>query len=163
MSHRRLFITLWTFGLMCLFLQTEGQASDSKLSRSSLKGLVAFNVVVEQLGPRIEGKGLTQQQLQTDVELRLRQAVVTVSSDAPALLYANIAIVCDELVCAYNINLEVQQAVRLMVHPESGILLAATWKTGTTGLLGHRLQSIRDRLRDQVDQFLKAYVAANAK
>ena len=166
MSHRGLFITVRTFGLLCLLLHTEGQAGDSSLSLSSLKGLAAFKVVVEQLGPKIEGKGLTRQQLQTDVELRLRQAGVTVSSDAPALLYANIAVVCNELVsayCAYNINLEVQQTVRLAVSPESGTLLAATWSTGTTGLLGRRVQLIRDGLKDQVDQFLNAYLAANPK
>ncbi len=163
MSHRGLFITLWTLGLLCFFLQTEGKAGDSYRSRSSLNGLAAFHVVVEQLGPKIEGKGLTRQQLQTDVELRLRHAGVTVSSDAPVLLYANIAIACNEIVCAYNISLEVQQAVRLVAHPESGTLLAATWNTGTTGLSERRLQSIRDRLKDQVDQFLNAYQAANSK
>ncbi len=138
MSHRNLFITSWIFALLCLFLQTEGQAKDSNLSRPSLKGLAAFHVVIEELGPKIEAKGLTQQQLQSDVELRLRQAGMAVSSDAPALLYANIAIVCNELVCAYNINLEVQQAVRLVIHPESGTLVASTWNTGATGLTGRR-------------------------
>ena len=164
MSHRGLIITLWVFGLLSPFVQTEGQARDSNLSQPSLKGLAAFNVVVEQLGPKIEGKGLTRQQLQTDLELRLRQAGVTVSSDARALLYANIAIVCNELVCAYNIDLEVQQAVRLSASPESATLLAATWKTGTTGLLlGRRLQLVRDGLTVQIDQFLNAYRTANPK
>jgi hypothetical protein len=164
MRHHGLIMTLWAFGILTPFVQAQGQASDSKLSEPSLKGLTALRPVVEQLGPKVEGKGLTREQLQTDLELRLRKAGVTVSSGAQALLYANIAIVCNELECAYNIDLEVQQAVRLSVSPESPAMLATTWKTGTTGLLsGRKLQSIRDLLGAQIDKFLNAYLTAKRK
>lgn len=161
MSPYGLSVALWIFALLTPFVQAEG-GRQTNLSQLSLKGLVAFNVVVEQLGPKIEGKGLTREQLQTDLELRLREAGVTISKNAPALLYANVAVVCKELVCAYNINLEVQQAVRLSHAPASAPVLATTWKSGTTGLLlGDTLQVVRQGLSGQASQFLKAYVIAN--
>ena len=123
----------------------------------------AFHVVVERLAPKIEEAGLTQAQLQSDVQSRLEEAGVPLSKEAPVLLYANVAVVCRELVCAYNVNLEVQQPVHPVLHPEAGPLLATTWNTGTTGLTDRRLRSIPERVREQVDQFVKAYLAANPK
>ena len=164
MRRRAIFIVLWGCGgLLCLSLPADTRAADSPQSRASLRGLSAFNVVVEQFRPPIEARGLTQQVLQSDVELRLRQAGVVVSGDAPVLLYANIAIVCNQIVCAYNINLEVHQAVQLAARPEPGPRVAVTWNTGAIGLLSRRLHSLRDRLKDQVDLFLNAYGAANPK
>jgi hypothetical protein len=141
----------------------EGGARASASRPSPLKGLQAFHVVVERLAPKIEEAGLTQAQLQSDVQSRLEEAGVPLSKEAPVLLYANVAVVCRELVCAYNVNLEVQQPVHPVLHPEAGPLLATTWNTGTTGLTDRRLRSIRDRVREQVDQFVKAYLAANPK
>jgi len=119
--------------------------------------------VVERLAPKIEEAGLTQAQLRSDVQSRLEEAGVPLSKETPVLLYANVAVVCSELVCAYNVNLEVQQPVHPLLHPEAGPLLATTWNTGATGLTDRRLRSIRDRVREQVDQFVKAYLAANPK
>jgi len=164
MSHCGLIITLWVLGFLTPSVQTEGQAKHANLSGPSLKGLAAFNVVVEQLGPKIEGKGLTREQLQTDIEVRLRKAGVTISRDARALLYTNITVVCNAQVCAYNIDLEVQQAVRLSTSAESATLLATTWKTGATGLFtGRRWDVVRDDLTVQTYRFLNAYLAANRK
>lgn len=138
------------------------RAADALTARPSLKGVTAFRVVVEQLGPKAEKTaGLRREDLQAQVESRLAHAGVAVSGNAPALLYLNVAIVCDGITCAYNVALEVQQKVRLEQRPEGGTLLASTWSTGTTGITGRRAQGIRERVREQVDQFLEAYRTVN--
>ena len=137
-------------------------AADSEAARPSLKGLTAFRVLVEQLGPKVEREGvLSRDVLQADVESRLAAAGIAVTKDAPALLYANVAVVCDRQSCAFNVALEVQQRVRLDLRPHAGTLIAPTWSTGVTGLVGRRPGLIRQNLRDQVDQFVAAYRAAN--
>lgn len=164
MYNRSLFLIVAFAGILSLFPQHDAEASDFGRSVSSLKGLVALKVVVEQLDPKVEGNGITQKQLETDIELRLRQAGVNVSEQASALLYANVAVLCGDFACAYNISLDLQQAVRLVMRPDAGTMPAATWNSGITGLLkGHNLEPVRKTLKDQVDQFLNSYLAANPK
>jgi hypothetical protein len=51
--------------------------------------------------------------------------------------------------------------VGLELRPRAGTLIAPTWSTGVTGLVGRRTDLIRQNLRDQVDQFVTAYRSAN--
>jgi hypothetical protein len=138
-------------------------AGDSDSTRASLKGLTAFDVVVEQIGSKVDGKdaALKREDLQTEVEARLAKAGIRVSKDAAAVLYANVAVVCNRGSCAFDIVLEVQQRVRLARRPRAGTLIAPTWTTGVTGLVARRPDLIRENLRDQVDQFVAAYRSAN--
>lgn len=129
-----------------------------------MQGLTGVRVLVEHLGPKIEKEGiLSREVLQADVEAKLAEAGIAVTKDAPALLYANVAVVCDRQSCAFNIALEVQQRVRLELRPQSGAVVAATWSTGVTGLVARRPGLIRRNLRDQVDQFVAAFRAANPR
>lgn len=49
-------------------------AADDTLSRASLKGLKAIGLIVEKLPPEAEAEGLTREQVQKDVELRLKDS-----------------------------------------------------------------------------------------
>src|SRR5262249_21610567 len=63
-------------GVLCALLAlfgTTSWAADSPSDRATLRGLPGVHVIVEPLEPDIESLGLTKTQLQTDVELRLRQ------------------------------------------------------------------------------------------
>jgi hypothetical protein len=121
-------------------------------------------VLVEKLGSAVEKEAmLKREDLQADVEARLAQAGIRVSKDAAALLYANVAVVCHGPSCAFNIVLEVQQKVRLEARPRAGNLIAPTWRATVTGLVGREPGLIRQNLRDQVDQFVAAYRAANSQ
>ena len=153
----------WSFlAALALAWPQPPAASDSESARPSLKGIAAFRVVVEQLGTKVEKQtALRRDDLQADVEARLAKAGIPVSKDAQALLYANVAVVCDRINCAFNIALEVQQRVRLELRPRAGTLIAPTWSTGVTGLVARRTDLIRQNLRDQVDQFVTAYRSAN--
>jgi len=67
--------------------------------KDTLKGLQGVHVLVESLNPEVEKYDLTKQQLQTDVELRLRQNSIKVLSEEELLstpgksyLYVNVNI-----------------------------------------------------------------------
>jgi hypothetical protein len=138
------------------------QAGDTESARPSLKGIPAFRVLVEKLGAKVEKEGvLNRDVLQADVEARLAEAGIKVARDAPALLYASVAVVCDRQNCAFNVALEVQLRVRLEQRPRAGTFIAPTWRTGITGLIGRQPELIRRNVRDQVDQFVAAYREAN--
>ena len=153
----------WTLLLaLALGAAQTAAAADSESARPSLKGISAFRVLVEKLGAKVEKEGvLNRDVLQADVEARLAEDGIKVAKDAPALLYANLAVVCDRQNCAFNIALEVQQEVRLERRQRAGTLIVPTWSTGVTGLVGRRPGLIRQNLRDQVDQFVAAYRSAN--
>lgn len=53
-------------------------AMDTELSRSTLKGLRGVSVMIESLEPEVERDGLSRSTIETDVELKLRQAGITV-------------------------------------------------------------------------------------
>jgi hypothetical protein len=138
------------------------QGTDPESARSALKGINAFRVVVEQFGSKVERHAaLNREELQADVEQMLAQAGIPVSKDAPDILHANVAVVCGPEDCAFHVALQVQQKVRLESRPRDRTLVATTWSTGGTGLVARRSDLIRRNLREQVDQFVTAYRAAN--
>ncbi len=62
------------------------------LDRRTLKGLKKLQVVIESLDPEAQRAGLSQDQLKTDVELRLRRAhLPVVDSLLDASLYVNLS------------------------------------------------------------------------
>jgi hypothetical protein len=143
-------------------LARPGLGADRAPSRSSLEGLAAVRVVVEHIPPDVERKTrLRHADVLSEVAGGLARSGLAVTSDAPAILYANVAVVCDAITCAYTVALEVQQPVRLTRRPQGEALVAATWSSGTTGLAGRRTSVIRRTVREQVARFVSDWRAAN--
>ena len=145
---------------------------DEEYTRKTLAGLQDVYVVVEPIKDEVERDGLRRDQVSTDVELKLRQAAITVLSreQAPfpagtAFLYVNVHAFKSPGVdlYAYSVEVQVHQHVRLIRDPTVTVL-TPTWSVGSLGLAGsERLGSIRDVVRDQMDKFINAYLAANPK
>ena len=145
---------------------------DSQHTRKTLAGVKGVCVAVEPIKEDAERDGLGRDQVNTDVELKLRQAGVTVLTQEQALssagavyLHVNVHTLKSTQgdLYAYDVHLEVHQPVRLIRDPTVAAL-AATWSVGSLGLAGaERLRSVRDIVRDQTDQFINAYLAANPK
>ena len=152
-------------GLLAVVLIALGRpcvAADRAPARSSLEGLAAVRVVVEQIPPEVERKTrLRHVDVLSEVAAGLARSGLAVSSDASAILYANVAVVCDAITCAYTVAVEVQQPVRLSRRPQGEPLVAATWSSGTTGLAGRRTSVIRRSVREQVARFVADWRAAN--
>ena len=159
--------------LAFLLVHVSPALSDTPRERATLAGLTGVGVVVEPMDPAAEKDGLAQSTLQTDVELKLRQEKIRVLTSGERLtapgnpyLYLRVGTMKDDElgVYAYDIDLELTQVVRLTRNPAI-TSLATTWsapgKIGTVGI--RKLFQLRERVRDIVDQFLNAYLAANPK
>src|SRR5262249_26285995 len=73
-------------GIMLLLGSTRrAVALDSEHTRATLRGLRVVEVVVEDIPKDAEADGRTTQQIQTDVELRLRKAGIRVLSKTESL------------------------------------------------------------------------------
>jgi hypothetical protein len=120
-------------------------------------------VVVENLKPDVERDGLNASTLQTDVELKLRQAGIRVE-ETTAYLYVRVTTLKREAMYAYSMTANLSQHVVLVRDPAISAN-AVTWNAlGGIGMVGSaRLSVIRDYVRDVVDEFVNAYLAANPK
>src|SRR2546422_666897 len=93
-----------------------------EIGRESLKGLRAVHVVIERMSPEAERDGLPRDTIQTDVELKLRQAGITVSSKSEPPAFAYIYVNVNTLkaqgpptsgLYAYCVHVELVQGVTL--------------------------------------------------
>jgi hypothetical protein len=143
--------------------------------RDALKGLQGVRVLVEKLTPEVEKYGLTSQQLQTDVELRLRQNGIRVLSEgqeqfsAPGMpyLYVNVSIMMrkDIPLAVFVILVELKQNV-FLARDTTKLCIASTWDSksmvGSVGL--DKIETtIRKDVKDNVDEFINDYLAVNPK
>ena len=143
---------------------------DTENDRQSLKGLEGVGVVVEDLEAEVEQGGLNTTSIRTDVELKLRQAGITVLTEAEVLaapggpiLHINVSTVGGPLY-AYFVGVELCQDVRLDRDPSIRIFTAVTWSVGAVGTVGRsNLRDIRNSIKDHVDEFLNAYLSVNPK
>jgi hypothetical protein len=155
--------TLATLCLILMSLPAIGRASDTEFSRRTLKGIKAVGVIVENLREEAP-KGLTEQQLQNDVELRLRDAgIPVVPSDQARAPYLYVRVNSMKLPNSpqyvYTIGIELNQAVKI-ARDSRMLAVAATWDKGGTGCTSSP-QSIRDGVAAYVDKFIAAYLSAN--
>ena len=145
---------------------------DNEYTRKTLAGLTGLGVSVEDIPDEVQRDGLDTTQIRTDVELKLRQAGITVltrqewlSTAAAPYLYVNVqAIKNPANLYAYSADVELRQRVTLVHNPAVSIL-ATTWSaTGIIGTVGsRRVGLLRENVRDLTDRFINAYLAANPK
>ena len=79
--------------MLCLIgVAPVASANDSDTERASRTGPTAVSVVVEELSAAARTNGLVGATLQADVERRLRQAGISVTSDADAYVYVHVTV-----------------------------------------------------------------------
>jgi len=136
--------------------------------REVLRGLERVHVVVERLKPEIELDGLYRSTLQTDVELTLRMAGIKVLSEEESLQTPGTPDLClkvNALKCSngylYNIGLSLEEKVTLIRRniQISGTVLKICEHLG----VAPRLSDIRDEVKDLLEEFVRAWQAANQK
>src|SRR2546426_12771316 len=133
---------------------------DDEYTRKTLAGLAGLFVSVEHIADEVQRDGLDTTQIRTDVELKVRQAGITVltqqewlSTAAAPYLYVNVQVLKNPAkFYAFSADVELLQRVTLVRNPAMSIL-AATWSaTGTIGTVGsQKLASLRDNVRDLTD------------
>lgn len=148
-------------------------AINGKSNLATLQGLNSIGVLVEKLPSEVEKGGLIRNQLQSEVELKLRNAGIRVltreeCSHTPGepYLYININInitKTESEIYPYNIDAMFIQKVSLLRNPKK-ISYAVTWSTGGIGSIHKQLLSqLRDSVNDIVDIFIKNYLNENPK
>ena len=148
---------------------------DSERSRETLRGLpAAVFVLIETLHPDLESDGLSETQLQTDVELKLRLAGIKVltreqhllqDEDGQAYLYLSINSLKDQSgFYSLCIDLSLNQNVRLVRNFQL-VQSVSTWSMGSvmTGGENRLRQAVRDSVKDRVDEFINAFLSVNPK
>jgi hypothetical protein len=146
-------------------------AGDSELDRATLRGLQGVDVIVKDLKPEVERAGLTRQQLQTAVEWQLQQAGIPLLTSAERVqvpgkpfLAVQVHVVprADGLLAAYAITVELYQVASL--ETEACKATVSTWSVGATGSIGiPLLDTLRDSVKDYVDQFINAYLSVHPR
>ncbi len=140
-------------------------AADTGPNKNALRGLKEVGVFVELMKPPVEVPGLSRNQLQGDIELRLYQAGIkivcgTSVEDLPRLsfVYLNLTIHKLEAVYAYNADffcLTPSQERRNQAGP-------AVWKQGNSGVVQEMFQ-VKEKVADLINLFIKDYKAANSR
>jgi hypothetical protein len=153
-----------------LFASAWTTQAQSLLGRETLKGLRGFSVIIEEIKSNESNSGLTQDEIRTDVELRLRKAGVRIltkeeryrTSGMP-WIGVTVTMYVFEQVRSYDVKVEVWQEVNLAQNGERHA--AITYRT--SGLLGITSRSdfrnIRDAVGDQIDVLLNDYLTMNPK
>jgi hypothetical protein len=143
-------------------------AADSQVERASLTGLTAMSVVVEELGPLAAKAGLSTDAMQKDIEGRLRQAGLSITSDADAYVYVHVTVADPggTLPIPYVVDVSLMQEVTLPRGVKTRTpLQCPTWSVNRLGLTStDRLRPlITERVNEFVDLFVTAYRSVNPK
>jgi len=154
---------------------TQASAAQESVNREALVNLTGVYVLIEGLPDDVAKAGLSVTQLQTDVELRLRQSGVRVlttreeraSVPGNPTLYVNVnAMEIAPKFYAFNAALELEQDVTLVRAPSVVLYSARTWSASSTlGTVsrGELADHVRQKVRDKTDEFINAYLATNPK
>ncbi len=144
-------------------------ASEDKIDRETLRGITSVSVVVESLESDAVRDGLTVDQIQTDVELRLRKARIGVRDSGAThtpFLYINAHLIKGSGPTArlyvFDCQVALVQPVRVV---SNGVLaVAPTWSAEITGGIGasEMSRAIRADIGDLVDKFINAYLTVNS-
>ncbi len=157
--------------LITLLLTATANA-DTPVERQSLKGIQGVYVYHEKLHSSLVAMGLTDDMVQTDVEVKLRLAGIKVLTDSDLLktpggpsLYVNLNVLTSRSgQCAFSSRVELQQGASLVRNGEV-LPAAVTWSTGGVGMVGRSsaVEFIRNDVKDHVDEFVNAYLSVNPK
>ena len=158
-------IALLFLSLVGLGRVPEAAAADDSVSRSSLKGLKAIGLIVEKMSPEAEQEGVTREQVQKDVELRLKDSGLPVAKEAAGFLYVTVQTTRspDASGHSYSVGLEFTQPV-LLVRDTQILVLGTTWSLFATGTVAQgKLSLARVDVVNLVDKFVSAYRSVNPR
>lgn len=175
MRIRNLSVCVWLLLLLCL-------TANAQTKRDNLRGFQFTEVLIKVARSQSAGAevGLSERQLQADVELRLRKAGLHVKAEGEAIsfeeltsneilptLYVSVSIVgSDDLKGVFAADVSVQlKRMGKFGKDYSQSIFAAVWSDGITSILGKDMlePGIRRQIADLVDRFINDYLAANPK
>jgi hypothetical protein len=171
MNRRKHFCIFTTVIFALLNMTSLSLAVHHSVQLESLRGLKGVYISVESVTPEIQKDGLTKDRIQGDVELMLRTAGIKILSKeewfdeegSPFLhVNANVLKLPATREYVYSVNISLKQTVYPIRTPME-ISGAATWSVGGIVGITPDLGKIRASVKEQVAEFIKAYLSVNPK
>ena len=139
-------------------------AAQTQFDRT-LRGLSEFSITIENLSPTANTIGITRANLRRDVELKLRLAGIRIVPESLPRLYINLRVLLSPIrtLYAYRLDINVQQDLDLSDGRRfPGV---TTWHKGMVGTAGNEVvkEAIYDALKEEMDDFLNAYLTVNPR
>ena len=164
----RLAAKMLLFGCTALTLVAQDDSS-----AQSLRGITSMDVVVEDVpGDVASQTNMSTQQIQTDVELRLRRAGIVIAKKSEAFLSVSLNAIPQQFsdgrmvgITTYSVFISFYQLVTVERAPQK-FFAASTWHAQTLAYsnTGQVLEVCRGRvIPDLIDRFLNAYLSVNPK
>jgi hypothetical protein len=161
-------------GLPVSSVSQAGDIVSSPFEPEGLKGLKGVYVLIEDLNKDAVADGLSKQAIQTDVERKLQQSGIRVLTEAqmqatpgkPALcVRVSTAKIFSYPTYSCFLSVELKESVKLQRNFGIQVVGATTWQTN--GVVGYvftqSLFTLRDHVKDEIDQFCNAWLTANPK
>jgi hypothetical protein len=144
---------------------------DNELTRSSLRGIKQIFIFVQPIDFELEQLGLTEDQILTAVQLKLRMAGIIPLSEEEARKTPDCLVLMiflagsepdGENIFPYAVSLGVSQSI-FLTRDESIKSVGLTWGCGPiTGVMETgQGEQFRNRIKDLVDSFNYAWLSAN--
>ena len=157
-----------TFRLFCCLLMLPLVASAQSSAAKSLQGLRSFSVSIEPFASVERMMNLTEDDLQREVELKLRLVGIPIKSltDSDATIIVNLVALEDGTLYQYymyHLGVDIQQSVTLSINSQYAYVF--TWHAGSIGggPKGKVEMQIRNQLKDALDKFLNDYLSVNPR
>lgn len=143
----------------CLLLMLS-PAIAQNASPGALKGLKTVNIEIERLDKNVQEDGLTESAIQTQVELHLRSAGITISA-SPAVLHVEVGTLkLSNGGYVYDINMRLTEVVQI----RNKYILASTWSAGSYGYRSASdIAAITTYISNNVDEFANEWLRDNPK
>jgi hypothetical protein len=166
MGKKRIILLAVAISVISLCAIPFAFAEDKEITRLTLRGIKEVCVVIESIEPEIENLGLTQAQVRSDVEAKLREANIAVAPDVqrgrPAV-YLYVQVMRPEKInrLFYSVSLSLLQNVVLERDPNIKTN-TDTWLVRVLGM-SSGTEAIRSEIRSLLDQFIEDYRKVNQK
>lgn len=142
----------------CCMAQKEAENQRSLAGIREVSVLVLDTHLADGIGSTLPG--LTKDVLEIDVDAQLRSKWINPQGNGP-LFVVRYFVVPEKL---YSVSISVMQWVQLVRDPNVQVLIT-TWSTGDSAMAAKTsnwtVQTIRDSLQKQVDQFIEAWLVEN--
>lgn len=154
--------------MLVAFLAPASAFSQTESSLKTLNGFDTLKVEVENLAPDLEQAGLKKEQIQTDIETKLRAAGLKIKNSNESInpyvvLYVSVNSIDNGVGgFAVSVHSSLNQIV-VLDRNKSLATVAGTWESRSiVSVIKEKVQAVRGFVNGQIDLFVKAYQKANA-
>ena len=158
---------MWLFLFFGCLLMPVQTFSQTDAAVKTLKGFDSLRVEVEPLAPDLIKAGITTEQIQTDIETKLRQSGLKIknANDATApyvVLFVSVNSI-DNGVGGFAVSITSALNQRIVLEREKNIVsVAGTWESRSiVSVIKEKVQAIRDFVSIQIGAFVNAHRRAN--